>query len=92
MKHQFSEADLRRRIKNAKTRALYWSGNPSFAQNRHNPNQARRHHSEMYELAMCDIKSLSSLLEDITGETVPRYDPKADFQRRYHALMNKVTT
>lgn len=90
MTHQFKEVDLRRRLKNAKTRARYWSGNPSFAQNVYNPNKCRRSRSEMYEIAMCDIEGLCSLLEDVTGERIPRYDPRAEFQKKWHALNRKV--
>jgi hypothetical protein len=87
MKHTFDLNDLKRRLKNARNRALYWSGNPSFTGKRYNPSNSRSDDSLQYELAMCDIKSLTSLIEDITGKRPKQSDPKDAFRKRYHALM-----
>jgi len=82
-----NEADLRKRLKNACSRALYWSGNPSFTGHRFRPNARRLigGHHEQYELALCDIDSLCRELESLTGRVMRRYDPRAAFIARYLA-------
>lgn len=82
------EKDLRRRLSNARARALFWSGNPSFTEKRFNPKS--RNASERYELALCDIDSLATLLEEITGKRVKRSNPRYDFQNKFLKLMSKL--
>lgn len=77
---------LVRALKNARSRALYWSGNPTFTGKRFDPNARRRvcgGHDEQYELAMCDIDSLCSELEKLTGRKWKRSDTKQAFQHRF---------
>ena len=76
-------AMLRRRLKNVKGRALYWSGNPSFAKNRFIPTRARHSDSEGYEIAMCDVRSLRRAIFELTGEGPKDYDPKAAFREAF---------
>ncbi len=82
------ENDIRRRLANARARALYWSGNPTFSGKRFNPNHGKRN-DEQYELAMCDIDSLCSILEGLTKRKYRRSDPKKAFQDRFLSLMAK---
>jgi hypothetical protein len=85
-------ARLKKRLKNAKTRALYWSGNPSFAQNRYVPSRVRRHASEQYELALCDIESLCEAIFQHTGKRPEPYDPKASFAATFSVILGAVVT
>lgn len=81
---------LRRALKNARVRALFWSGNPSFTGKRFKPHASRKGHDEQYELAMCDIDSLAARLEELTGHKVKRSDPRAEFRERFSKLMTKI--
>lgn len=77
---------LVRALKNARSRALYWSGNPTFTGKRFDPNAKRRvcgGHDEQYELALCDIDSLCDELEKRTGRKWKRSDTKQAFQQRF---------
>ena len=80
-------SSLRRKLKNAKTRALYWSGNPSFAQNRFSPSRVRHSASEGYEFAMCDIHSLRQAIFEISGVWPKDYDPKAAFRKAFSKVI-----
>lgn len=90
MKMAWTEAQLKRSLKNARQRALYWSGNASFTGSRYS---TRRHTtgsaSNSYELAMCDIKSLTWLLEELTGKKYKQSDPRRAFQHKYAAAITK---
>lgn len=80
-----SELDkVLRRYRNAKRRALYWSGNPSFAKRSVETRSSRL--SEKYELAMCDCKNWEHDIERLTGHRPPHYDPKASFDRAWSRL------
>lgn len=83
-------AEAKRRYKNARRRARYWSGTPSFVPSARS-NETRT--SELclkYELAMCDCKSWESTIENLTGKPVPRYDPRSAFAAKFSQLMSKV--
>jgi hypothetical protein len=83
--------ELRRNLKNAKRRALFWSGRPSYSSRTpRSPTSSKLW--EKYELAMCDIKSLCGLIEDITGKPEPSYDPKREFQKQFSTLLTTPTT
>ena len=85
---------LVRALKNARSRALYWSGNPTFTGKRFNPNAKVRRvcggHDEQYELALCDIDSLTDELEKLTGKKWKKTDTKVAFQQRFLAAMAKA--
>lgn len=82
-------AMLKRRLKNARMRALYWSGNPSFAGARFSVRK-NRNGAEGYELAMCDVRSLCDSIEELTGKRPKQSDPRGAFGRRFSALMEKL--
>jgi hypothetical protein len=76
-------AHLNRKLCAAKSRALYWSGNPSFTGKRFNPSNRRRGHDNEYELALCDVRALQDLLTKLDGKVRKPYDPKLDFRLRF---------
>jgi len=85
---------LEKRLRAAKTRALYWSGNPTFTGRRFSPTSKRVQgldHSTEYEIALCDIKSLSERLTSLDGKPRKLYDPKNAFQERYSKVMYKLS-
>lgn len=81
--------ELQRRYKNARARARYWSGTPSFL-----PNRATETRSyvldEKYELAMDDCLNLGACLEKMTGKPCPPYNPKAEFAARFIPALGRV--
>lgn len=78
----------RKALNLAKARALYWSGNPSFGGKSFRPGGTGRKNRDIeYEMAMDDIDNLCAQLETLTGKPWKRYDPEADFKKRYLALM-----
>lgn len=78
-------ADLRRRLRNARQRAAYWSGRPNFSNRGFRGNSC--HGDEGYEIAMCDIRSLSGAIEEATGKRPKQSDPKREFRATFSALM-----
>ena len=77
--------ELRRRLANAKRRARFWSGVPSFS--RHvakSRNVGER--DTRYEIAMCDVRSLTALLEERTGRKLVLYDPQAQWRETWNAI------
>ena len=81
--------DLKRRLKNARSRALFWSGNASFTGRRFNVRK-NRNGWEGYELAMCDVRNLCDAIERETGKRPKQTDPKRAVSERYHKLMSRV--
>lgn len=79
---------LRYRLKMAKARAVYWSGKPTYGRAAKATQTSRR--NEKYEIALCDVHNLSRSIEAITGKKIPRYDPRADFQKKYTAVLNSL--
>ncbi len=83
---------VKRRIKNAKRRAMYWSGIPTFNE-RARALDPRRQHEEKYELALCDVHGLSCLLATLEYRELPErraYDPRRDFGGRFVKLMGEI--
>lgn len=81
----FTEKDipsLKHRYRNAKRRALYWSGNPSYSASRTRETRSSRL-CEKYEIAMSDCKNLEQLLERLTGASHPHYDPQQKFRNSF---------
>lgn len=81
----------RRRYRNARRRAQFWSGNPSlsgFGPMGVNLNTGRM--NEKYELAMCDCESWELELTRLTGRPHAHYDPKAEFRARFSKLLSKL--
>ena len=84
--------DLKRRLKNARRRARYWSGNPSFRGFGFRPNSARavtQGHAIEYETALSDIDVLCEALEELTGRSFKRSDPRAEFLDRFASFRPK---
>lgn len=78
--------EARRRYKNARKRARFWSGTLTF--NIHLRSKETRTNKlwEKYELAMCDCYSWEQTIEALTGKAVEHYDPKAEFAVRWSKL------
>lgn len=74
-------ARLKKRLANARHRAAYASGRPSFRG--FGAVGKSGHIDELYELAMCDIESLCTILEAKTGKKFKRSDPKRDFNHAF---------
>ena len=89
----FAAADLSRCLRNAKRRALYWSGIPSFIQGASFApgTHGRRDSPDLeYELALADVDALQSKLTEIDGVCREQFDPRADFRRRWSEGMAKA--
>lgn len=85
-KSQMTLAEATRRYKNAKRRALYWSGNPGYSSRSCETRSNRLW--EKYELAMCDCRSWEKEIEWITGVEQERYDPKQTFKQAFSKALN----
>ena len=84
---------VKQRLRCAKRRAVYWSGNPSF-----NPRaravDCKRQHEFKYELALNDVHSIGCILAKLQDRAEPdrrAYDPKRDFGARFIAIMGELT-
>lgn len=82
-------AFVKRRLRNARRRAVYWSGNPSF-----NPHaravDKHREHEFRYEMALNDVHSIGCILARLEKRAEPErreYDPKRDFGRKFVQFM-----
>ncbi len=80
---------LKRKLRNARMRALYWSGNPTFTGHRFSVKK-NRNGWEGYELAMCDVRGLCDQIEELTGVRPKQSDPKRAFGQRFLGIMAKV--
>ena len=78
-----------RRYANAKRRALYWSGNPSFSVRARSNNIRSSTLDLKYELAMCDCDSWERTIETLTGERPKHYDPKAKFRANFAKMLSR---
>jgi len=78
--------EAKRRYSNARRRARYWSGTPSFSVTARS-NECRTSELDLkYELAMCDCNSWEQTLEKMTGKSLEHYDPKQAFRRAFSKL------
>jgi hypothetical protein len=78
--------NLKRRLHNAKSRALYWSGNPSYSGRRYNPRNRSRSADLEYEIALTDVRSLIGLLEQLTGRNRRYTEPRAKLVAMFSAI------
>lgn len=87
-------ADLKRRLANARKRARYWAGLPSFAiGSGHSMSRlaqqrlaARGSDHEMeYEMALADCESLASVIEELSGSKPEVIDYKTVFNNGFNA-------
>lgn len=81
---------LEKKLKNAKRRATYWSNNPFTGRRTIRRGETSCRRAEKYEIAMCDIDSLCSIIEGITGEKLKRFDPHKEFQAAMTKAFNAV--
>lgn len=80
-------SDLKRRLGNARKRAAYASGRPNWGNRGVRGNSG--HGDELYELAMCDIKSLTGILQSLTKRKFKLSDPKQEFRNSFSKLMER---
>ena len=81
-------ASAKQRYANARRRARYWSGTPSY-----NPLAYRTGQRDLqYELAMCDCLAWECRLRELTGKPMPHYDPRAAFARSYRKSVGIALT
>src|SRR5206468_1616880 len=78
-----------RRYKNARRRARYWSGLPTFVPSKRSVKSDHSTLSEKYELAMCDCKNWEWEIERLTGVAPKHYDPKAKFALNFTRLIRR---
>ena len=81
---------LRRRLRNARARAAYWSGRPSFTGAGYTPSRTHRSADHEYELAMCDIASLCKAIEALTGVQPKIVDTRQVWKEAAAKLMRGV--
>ena len=77
--------EARRRYHNARSRALYWSGAPTFTGHRYLPGHVRGKATadEQYEVAICDCRAWEAEIGRLTGRRLKPYDPKALVRERW---------
>jgi hypothetical protein len=80
-------AEAKRRYANAKRRALYWSGKPSFCPSARSNEKRSSKIWENYELAMNDCDSWENTLKALTGKDYPHFDPRREFAARFSQLL-----
>ena len=81
--------DLRRRLKNARSRAIFWSGRPSFNGRGFVGNSGRG--DDQYQLAMEDVRRLCTAIERLTGRRPKQSDPKGEFRADFSKLISIAT-
>lgn len=85
-------AYMRRRLKAAKSRALYWSGNPSFTGRRFQPNKRCQTDAEMeYEIALTDVDGWLDRIEEATGKRPKWEPPRAKVVRAMAEIWNALS-
>lgn len=83
--------EAKRRYANARRRARYWSGVPSFNPNLRSSECRTSELDLKYELAMCDCNSWEQTIETLTGKRPGHYDPKRAFRHSFSKLMMKAS-
>lgn len=81
-------ADLKRLLKNARRRAVYWSGRPSFTGFGYSPGNAA--HEIEYEAAIDDITALCDAIEELTGRRPKATDPKQAYRDAFSEAFTKA--
>lgn len=79
--------EAKRRYQNARRRARYWSGTPTFRPFIRSTETRSSRLNEKYELAMCDCKNWEQTIQEMTGKVVPHYDPKKQFAAKFSILL-----
>ncbi len=79
---------LRRKLRAARQRARYWSGNPSSRGFGFNPSHSSTADSDIeYEAAMDDCSALADQILQITGKRPATPDPKQDFNNLFASTL-----
>ena len=83
---------LQRRLKNARKRARYWSGNPSSTGfgYQHRTSSARA--DIEYEMAVDDCESIADEIEVLTGNRPSVPKPKEEFNERFSRTVLRSIT
>lgn len=76
-----------RRYKNARRRALYWSGTPCFSRAARSQECRSYILDEKYSLAICDCKTWERIIGNLTGKPVKPYNPKHRFSEKMPAML-----
>lgn len=76
-------SQLERRLRNAKKRALYWSGVPSRSGSGHKPANTQRDADAEYEMALDDCRAIADDIERATGKRPKTPDPKREFNASF---------
>lgn len=84
--HSTALLEAFRGYRNARRRARYWSGNPSYSNGVTKCTRSSRLW-EKYELAMCDCRVWEAEIGRITGTQPDRYDPRRTFAAKFQKLM-----
>jgi formylglycine-generating enzyme required for sulfatase activity len=78
----------RNKLKRAKRRLVYWSGNPSFNNFGFVPGRrSRKDNTLEYEIAWNDVNSLADRLEQLTGKRPKVVDVRAEWRRAASILL-----
>ncbi|HEJ2342271.1 TPA: hypothetical protein ACWLUJ_005788 [Pseudomonas aeruginosa] len=82
---------LRKRFRNAKQRARYWSGIPSNSGFGYNPASACDVDAE-YEMALDDCAAIADEIERVTGKRPSTPDLKREFNAHFaQVVLPKIT-
>lgn len=82
-------SEVKRRYRNARQRARFWSGTLTFNIHLRSSETRRSRLCEKYELAMCDCQRWEDEIERLTGKRPRHYDPRAAFAARWSKLKFK---
>lgn len=83
--------EIYRKYANAKRRALYWSGTPSFNPFARSSQTRSGMLDEKYELAMCDCDVWERVIATLTGKRVEHYDPHSAYRHTFSKIMAAVS-
>jgi hypothetical protein len=85
--------ELRKRLRNAKQRARYWSGNPSSSGFGYSPASGSACDADAeYEMALDDCAAIADEIERVTGKRPATPDPKREFNAHFaQVVLPKIT-
>lgn len=84
---------LRQQLKNARRRAVYWSGRPSFCGFGFRPGVRSRassgHPDLQYEICLDDIGALCDEIERLTGRRPKETNPRQEYRKRMAGFLSR---
>lgn len=85
--------NLKKRLRSAKQRARYWSGNPSSSGFGYNPASTSGCDADTeYEMALDDCSAIADDIERLTGNRPKTPDPKKEFNAQFaKAVLPKIS-